>query len=529
MKRAEKWLIVITGLVLIAVFANFFNRTTPLKHLDSVFLFESSLSLLESGHATSRSVASWPVALKTFAVPAETICRSDLSTKGVPAYNVIDNHAYTALYPISVLTALVGPEVAFAFMSALTHVLLLIVPFVFLRKWGGGVFPSLAFSLCVAFYPAWSYSAVGEYYLDRLYMPFALLSLYFMHAIVRADAATKERQLLAGFVVSAIVASLFTERAAIMMIAEIVFFLLFYPKVRKSKEVRNVLLGLLVLIGVYLFIYFKFVFKGIEGGGNILGNALAVLQDPIARLKAPGLLPFTAVNVLFIGLFVPFAGVRYSVLVLGALIPNILVSIGGAELNGWSTHYHAMYLPFIIFAASIGYLRCCQHFDTGKKRAAFALAISVYVLMMVGFLNPNTGKFEKPFLASMHRGVIGTMPRYYFAPTQSYERVAPAFIRSLNETIPQGAKVSAIEGVMPVLYKSRFLSLYPMDMDSADYLVISGTASDGKVTSVSGANSHLGPLQVEALDLCLLQRMRNNGFVLFKEIPQIGVLVFKRN
>lgn len=522
-------MVAITCMVLIAVFTNFFNRTTALKHLDSVFLFESSLSVLQSGHATSRSVASWPVALKTFAVPAETICRSDLSTKGVPAYNVIDNHAYTALYPISVLTALVGPEVAFAFMSALTHVLLLIVPFVFLRRWGVGVFPSLAFSLCVALYPAWSYSAVGDYYLDRLYMPFALLSLYFMHAIVRMDNAAKEKGLLAGFVASTIMASLFTERAAIMMIAEIVFFLLFYPQVKKSKEVRTVLLGILILIGAYIFIYFKFVFEGIEGGGNILNNALAVLQDPIARLKASGLLPFILVNLLFIGIFVPFAGIRYFVLTLGALIPNLLVSVGGAELNGWSTHYHAMYLPFIIFAASIGYLRLIQGFNTGKSRAAFASVVGIYTLIIVGYLNPFTGKFEKPFLASMQRAVIGTMSRYYFTPTQSYERVAPAFIRSLNETIPQGAKVSAIEGVMPVLYKSRFLSLYPMDMDSADYLVISGTASDGKVTSVSGANSHLGPLQVEALDLCLLQRMRNNGFVLFKEIPQIGVLVFKRN
>ena len=528
MKRIEKWVIATTCIVLVAAFSNFFYRTTVLKHLDSVFLFESSLSVLESGHPTSRSLASLSEVLKTFAVPIETLCRSNLDKQGLPAYNVIDNHAYTALYPISILASLVGPEFAFALMNSLAHVLLLIVPFIFLRRGGGGVFPSLAFALCVAFYPAWSYSPVGDYYLDRLYMPFALLSLYFMHAIVRMDATAKQRQLLAGFVVSAIAASLFTERAAIMMMGTIVFFLLFYPQLRKSAEVRNVLLGLLLLIGTYLFIYFRFVYIGIEGGVDLLTNALVVLNDPMARLRAPELLPFILVNLLFIGIFVPFAGFRYLVLALGTLIPNILVTTGGAELNGWSTHYHAMYLPFLIFVASIGYLRLIQRFNTGKERAVFTLVVGVYALMIVGFLNPYTGKFEKPFLASLERSVIGNIFRYYFTPTQSYERMAIEVFHSLKEIIPQGAKVSAVEGAMPVLYKSSLLSLYPINMTSADFVVLSGTAADGRVTSVSGATSLTGSLQMEALNQCLLQRMMMNGFVLFKDIPQIGVLIFKR-
>jgi hypothetical protein len=65
-------------------------------------------------------------------------------------------------------------------------------------------------------------------------------------------------------------------------------------------------------------------------------------------------------------------------------------------------------------------------------------------------------------------------------------------------------------------------------MDSADYLVISGTASDGQVTSVSGATSYLGESQVETLNRCLSQRMIAKGFVLFNDINPLGVLVFKR-
>ncbi|CAH1077436.1 hypothetical protein [Candidatus Nitrotoga sp. 1052] len=528
MKSIEKWVVAATCVVLVVVFSNFFYRITALKHLDSVFLFESSLSVLESGQPTSRTVASWPDALKTLKVPVETLCQSDLEMKKPLAYNVLDNHAYTALYPISLLTAFAGPELTFAFLNALAHVLLLIIPFVFLRKQGGQGLPSLAFVLCVALYPAWSYSAVGDYYLDRLYMPFALLSLYFMHAIVCRDEEETVRRLLAGFVASTIVAALFTERAAIMMMGEIVFFLLFFPQVRKSTEIRNSMLALLMLLGAYLFFYFRFVFEGIEGGGGLLDNAMVILHDPLQRLQAPGLVPFMLVNLLFMGIFAPFSGFRYFALGIAVMIPSFLITVGGAELNGWSTHYHAMYLPFLIFVASIGYLRLINRFNAGIWHAALPLIVGVYVLLVAGYLNPYTGKFEKSFLASVKSGVLGTISRYYADPQHSYERFAAGLLRSLDALIPQGSRVSAIEGVMPVLYRSRSLSMYPIDMDSADYLVISGAASDGQVTSVSGATSYLGQMQMEALNRCLSQRMIGKGFVLFKDMPSIGVLVFKR-
>lgn len=527
MKSFENWIVAATCIVLVIVSSNFFKQTTALKHLDSVFLFESSLSVIKSGQPTSSTVASWPNALKIFTVPVETVCRSDLERKETQAYNVFDNHAYTALYPISLLTTLGGPELTFAFLNALAHVLVLIIPFVFLRRQGVGPLPSLAFVLCVALYPAWSYAAIGDYYLDRLYMPFALLSLYFMRAIICRDGESV-RRLLIGFVVSTIMAALFTERAAIMMMGAIVFFLLFFPQVRRSTEIRNALLTLLAVLGAYLFFYFGFVFQGIEGGGGLLHNALIILHDPLQRLRAPGLVPFMLVNLLFIGIFVLFSGFRYLALAIGAMMPNLLISIGGAELNGWSTHYHAMYLPFFIFAASIGYLRLSRRVNASIGLATLPLVVGAYVVMVVGYLNPYTGKFENDFLASFKGNVIGKISSYYIDPQYSYERYATGLLSSLDQIIPQGAKVSAIEGVMPALYKSRFLSLYPIDMDSADYLVISGTASKGQVTSVSGATSYLGESQAETLNICLSRRMIAKGFVLFKDIRPLGVLVFKR-
>lgn len=513
-------------MVLVIAFSSFFYRTSALKHLDSVFLFESTLSILDSGHPTSRTVASWPEALKTLSVPSELLCHSDLERPKLQAYNILDNHAYTALYPISLLTALTNPEGAFAILNALAHVLLFVAPFVFLRGQGVGVLPSLVFVLCILLYPAWTYSAVGDYYLDRLYMPFALLSLYFMYIILHME-RDKDGRLLVGFVAFIIVGSLFSERAAIMLMGEIAFFMVFFPRMIKASGVRNYMLLLLALLGAYLYVYFKFVFEGIEGGGSLLGNALPALLDPLQRMKAPGMQAFFLVNMLSIGFFILFSDIRYAVLVIAAMIPNLLISVGGAELNGWSTHYHAMYLPFLIFVASIGYLRLAHYFSGRAKRFMLPLWVGGYVFLMTGFLDPYTGRLDTHFLSATKNGVLGKISRYYFDSKSSSEKVFVDAFSSLSMLVPQEAKVSAVEGAMPALYKSRSLSLYPINMDSADYLVISGATSAGQLTAVSGAISYLGQTQMEMLNQCLLQRINAKGFVLFKEIPAIGVLVFK--
>lgn len=527
-RKKQNIFISIIFIILVIALTNFLYRTIALKHLDSVFLFESSQSILESGHPTSNSVASWPVALSTFSISSDALCKSDLSNKNLTPYNVIDNHAYLALYPISILTLLLGPELSFASINALSHLLLLIIPFIFLRKLQVGFLLSFIFSLCVALYPAWSYSAIGDYYLDRIYMPFALIALYTMHLAANRDIPFKDSSLIASLVIFICSAAIFTERAAIMMMGAVFFFFCFFSRIRENLKFKVALFALFAIIAAYLFLYFKYFFIGIDGAGSIFANALTVLRNPTDRFAATGLKPFILVNLFFLGFFILFSGIRYILLAIGAIIPNILISVGGAELNGWSTHYHSMYLPFVVFSASIGFLKLARHLTGKYIYLAYSSLIFIYVISIAAALNPFTGNFERPLFYSLNRGILGTSFDYYIRPEKSNERVAIKLMNSLDEIIPSGVKISAIEGVMPALYKSRSLSLYPINMDDSDYLVISGVASSGSVTSASGANSHLGQLQVDALNKCLLTRIYEKNFSFMKEIPQIGILIFQK-
>jgi hypothetical protein len=70
--------------------------------------------------------------------------------------------------------------------------------------------------------------------------------------------------------------------------------------------------------------------------------------------------------------------------------------------------------------------------------------------------------------------------------------------------------------------------MYPIGMDTADYLVVSGTARDGAVLSMTGVVSYLGAPVVAALNACLAARAAHEGFVLVKEVRPIGVIVLRR-
>lgn len=530
MRISEKWIVAAVAAVLIAAFSNFFYRTTALKHLDSVFLFESTQSILTEGRPVSRTVSAWPEALPTFSMPAETLCQSDFEHHGTVSYDVLDNHAYTILYLIAPLTGLLGPELAFALLNASAHILLILLPFLFLRKSGIRPSASLVFCLCIVLYPAWTYSATGDYYADRLYMPFALLALYAMYSLTQETAENqKKKTLLTAYAASTAIAALFTERAAIMMAGQILFFLLFFPKTRNTSDIRNTLAILLALIAAYLFVYFRFFHQGIEGGGDLFTGTLSTLQAPLQRLKTPGVAVFFIVNLLFMGVFISFSGHRLILLALGAILPNILIPIGGAELNGWSTHYHVMYIPFLIFTASVGYAQWRASLQDEKSRRNASLSACGYIIAVAVLVNPYSGKpLDRQYSDSYKATILRQAFNYYFRPDSSDERKKAMAYDSIASAIPPHTKVSTVEDMMPSLYRSRSLSYFPLDLYDSDYAVVSGATEEEKINVIVGAISYRGQEQTSELNQCLLQHMAEKGFFLFREEPVAKILVFKR-
>jgi hypothetical protein len=523
--RREAWLASVICVVATALLAVFYMQTSALKHLDSVFLFESIESISQGYEPVSRTVATWPEALRLFSVPAADVCAAPLAATEIAPYNVFDNHAYVNLYPLGLISSAIGPEVTLAIVNALAHVLLLFLPYVFLRRRGAPWLAALGFATCVALYAGWSYSAGGEYYLDRLYMPLALAAAYLGHRLF-IDGEESPR-ILVLFLLCAFAAAASTERAALMMSGLLAFFVVLQPR---SSRVSNyttavVSMSALALIG-YVFVYFKWVFVGIEGGGDIIANAMAILRAPLERMSDAKWVAFGLVN-LSLAAFALFAGWRHVLLLVGSMLPNFLVSTGGAEISGWATHYHTMYIPFLIFVASVGYARVASWLSRPAKYA-FALSALGLTFAWTTMLDPATGMFGKPSLTAIRQGIVGRVTTYYLKPAESHDRAAAAAARSLDELVPKNVRVSAIEGAMPALYRGRHVLYYPIGLNEVDYVVISGSVKEGDVTGLSGAVSYLGPSEAEALNRCLAERLKRSGFRLAGTVASIGLVVLQR-
>jgi len=439
---------------------------------------------------------------------------------------VFDNHAYMALYPVALVSSLLKPELTFAILTALAHVLLLVLPYLYLRRSNASWFSSLAFVVCVAAYAGWSYSATGEYYLDRLYMPLALMALYHAHRIFRLGEA--QWSSTAGLAIYSIAAASCSERGAIMMLAMLVYYVIFFGwRGKVSPKAFKAALFLIAGIALYLFLYFKFVHVGIKEGGSLIGNLAASATSIAERLQSPQLVPFMLVNMLLCVL-AAFSGIRYLALAMISMLPNLLISVGGAELNGWSTHYHSMYIPFLVFTASVGYANILQRSGV-LTGSAFSTSVAIAAIFVAGWLNPFTGGKDAPAFTALNNSIVGSLFNYYLRPEKSYHRTAAPVTAALASIVPRGAKVSLVEKAMPSLYSGRELAFYPMAIDTSDYLVVGGSATADQVASVSGGISYLGAAEAEALDKCLAERISRSGFKLYQTVPSAGMLVFKRS
>lgn len=525
----QRWFVAILWLISVSIFSEFFYQTTATKHLDSVFLFQGVAAILEHGSPTSAIVASWQDAFKFFNMAPAEVCEANLLDSGRAPYNVLHNHGYFALYPIAMVSSLVGAERAFALLNAAAHLAIVFLPYTFLRRQGLGALSSAVFSILVVAYPGWALSASGDYYLDRLYVPLALLLLYMIHERAEANPQQQGRSWGRIVLLVTLAAASLTERAAIMVMGTVLFFLVFYPKIRTTSATRWPLITVLGLLTVYVLFYFTFVYRGIEGGGDLVKSANFDLTALNLKLKHPGFLPFVLTNLLFLGCLALFSGVRNIVLLAGAMLPNVLMNIGGAELTGWSTHYHAMYMPFLVFAASVGYLYLMKNLKP-VVTATFCLLAMLYTILLTQYYDPYTAQWgARGSSLTSGFGVSGSVYRFFVTPKESGEKAISEWAASVETVVPQGSKVSVVESMMPVLYRSRQLSMFPVGMDSADFLVVSGTAQHGVITSATGAVSYLGQAAADRLNACLYKRAADQGFVLLKEVPAIGVLVFKRS
>lgn len=500
-------------LLLLWSLGNYFSTSVSTYYLDSAFLIETVENLSIEGEPKSRILMSAVEGSRYWNAAPEDVCEADLATDK-SSYDVLDNHAYYFLYVLSAFTDFLNPKFVIAYVHGLSFALLLIIPYWFLRRESVPPLVSVYFSVLVSMHFAWSLSAQGNFYMDRFYMPLALAYLCVLYVAVEGLKGKRQSIALGLAVILGGAAALMTERAAIMVgCSTLAILFLCWRRIAQWK-IKAILGGLAFVFVLYAVWYIKYRFVGVDTGGT-LADVPSKLSGMFNRWNSEAyttkIIAFLAVNILMLGFLSIFSGYRAVMIGLAAMLPNLIVTVGGAELTGWTTHYHSMYFPVLIFVSMLGYSALVKIDRSGWFKLVKALLLTMPVLFFMTF-NPYDGEFHQISSSNYKGSMQHKLLEFYFSPSRSAVRAVEKSMSRLRDLVPVDAAISVTEDAMPSLYKNSDISYYPVNYASADVLVLNHGQSDNGNRVFTGVISYQGKQAAEEVDQCMNRRLIDAGF-----------------
>lgn len=518
----------IAGVLFLVVFTAFFYadyQNYYNAHLDSVYMVENIESTYAQGSPTSHVNKTAHDAIATvIKMPAEKVCGLPLKADHEAKTPVFERHAYLSLYLMAPFHEFFSGRAIAAFINALIFVGLGFLVYFLVRTEGQGVGWALLFVLLLLAHAAWSESVYGQWYPDRLFLLFGFMYAYLIYKRL-SESEVNDIALIS----LALLAISIHERVALMIAAITIAFLVLYRGWRGWQKNDLVLLLLALMSASYAYVYMHYFQQNSDYASfsSQVTSFFSVVQnnEPF-RLKLEKFLLINA-PLLILSLF----EWRLALIAIAMMVPNMVGSIGGAEKTGWSTHYHSMYFPILLFAACMGYIRILGWLNSFRFKVLFFLfpAVMAAALMCVDpySLSPLT---KMSYSNVKHNALLKTIRVARGAKLIRNEQ----FKAELVAEIPEGAVVSTSEGLVPILYDNHIITeYYPLGLENSDYIVLPYMTNDDSELFVYGAVSYLGKKNLDAMNRCLNKRITDAGYIEHKMIPtskggRSGFVILKR-
>lgn len=432
---------------------------------------------------------------------AEKICSViPFSNIGDPSFFGI--HPYLISVPIAAVSWLLPfstIQVAALFLGG-SVVLGLFAIYRFLKKEAFSSAASVIFVASLCSYPVLFKSLQGQAYFDRLmFGPAVVLVLLLWWSKYRSTSVVK------WICVSALVLSLISERgAALAALLTIGYGVLLHGlNVLRLRELRPIIItGSLIMVYLYIWMNIWQSYIAYQGLGyrSVLTRLNILFSD---QMHEPARV-FLLSSVIFL-FFSLFSGRGFLVLVVSTA-PNILVSIGGAELTGFLTHYHQTYLPVIAGCSCIGIVRVNKFFEARirfnpRKLIPVLLSFCVWLFVCVNAVNINYGGVSESFLDDLGNAWL---PKDDVLNYQRGEIVkigeVMSYVHSLNPAI-----VSVQESLMPMAYTSGIVDVeyWPVGVGVADVVIapyVDGSPNVYPHGDINGVGSTLAQCVQNVLD-----------------------------
>ena len=440
-------------------------------------------------------------------------------------FSHFEYHAYYFVYALAPLTWLLPSDVVIGGTQAFAMLAVLLLVYVILRQQRVGIAAAALFCAFIAVYPVWNEALPGtmDLYMDRYFPPLALLFLALAYYGVIAPDQPWARFWPLLIPVGILAAST-NDRSMLYVIGASVGIVLMLGRraLGPARVPALALIGLSAFLALAFAVYMTYVHTSdintIPGFAARISDLIALFasQTPFRfdQTYAELSLKFLLLNLVPFGVWALWRW-KLLLLAIAAMLPNVMTSIGGAEKIQFGFHYHAQYLPFIVFAAAVGFATVWNQGALTKAAACVAL-----VGMGVGMLLFDPYQPGLAFTAdAADQSGWSNLGGFYLNHNESDVLWRKSLARELDTAVPKGVWVTSSPSYAGALYPGRHWFYYPIAIDSADYAVVEyATAADGSIY-YSGANSFLGPEATLQLNQCLTQRLARDGYNV--ESPQL--------
>ncbi len=503
--------------VLFSLLYGYYREVLPYSNGDTAFLIEVVSNLANGLPPTSEILAQNWAGIKLATAPLSTYCQPNIAADMfvTDPYNWLKSlHAYLILYLIAPFAWLVDALSALSFFMALAFSIIPCIAYLYLRRLGISVALSILGSAICIIHPAWQISSGGQFYTDRFFIPFAFLYVLHVHQYFKLGikAERESRQCLYLIVLFGVLGGLTSERN---MLTIIMFSLAYSLAAQTSIKKRLAIISFAMLGLIYVFSYMHFM--GGSADNARVQSGLFNWQGLVYNANVSGVGEYLLFNLLLLILPVLLAPrVFFAVLPIVAI--NCFITMGGAEKNGWLTHYHSHYYGFMM--------------------AAFLIAIANSKDNYGECLNNNIRRFLLPVVASIALTLLLLVPKLYngqsvfislwdyFVRSEqaSSTRAQIKTFEALAQNVPLGATVTSPERGMPRWYlRGNKVNFFPIGVGQNDYVVVQ---ADGMIPNIKIFSAIRFFSDAELANECIApvisekykEISRSGGWVLFKKI-----------
>jgi hypothetical protein len=395
-------------------------------------------------------------------------CSRDFSFSVRSSESVIQWHAYLLAYPLGFLSWLtrISPAMTTAIAESVSVVFALIICARELRRNNGGRIYTWLILCILITSPILSVGTSGQLQPERLLILPVVVVLTQLDRYLKSGTAHKGIILTAYFF-----GSLISERSAMTL-----FWLTFaYILLRSPRKLFRPFPNVFVLMGIFSFCWWviwttKFqesiYYKQVNFGSIISGLRYSFTEDSSNTLK----MLLVLVPLLVLSLF------RWQGLVVGliALIPNLAISVGGAEKTGLSTHYHSIYFAVFFGTATLGaveLIKRLQNFKWNHRLSPYAFLSILSMMVLFNFSYTSSG-YPSPKMINANIG--NTVNAYGLNMYTKMDGLKASRIEMIRfvQGIPIGNRISSPEWTMPALIDQghSLVSYYPLGVKNASVI-----------------------------------------------------------